>query len=520
MKLKYSAFMAVAAGAVVSVHAARPNVVYILADDMGPGDVGAYNPDSKISTPHMDRMAREGMRFTDAHSNASVCTPTRYGTLTGRYTWRTSRKEGVVGGYSPLMIEPGRETVATFMKKQGYRTACVGKWHMGLDWTLKDGGPAKKGKRISAGRVDLTKPVTRGPLDVGFDYFFGLTGSMNLFPYAFVDGRELQGTLEYLPDMAAVHARGFDGAKPGWAAKEFVREKTLGILTDKTCSWIRQHADDPFFVYFSLTSPHSPIVPSEAFKGKSRLNGHGDYVMETDWAVGQVLGTLDELNLAGNTLVIFTSDNGTSPQAGVTFMQEKGHYTEMMYRGLKGTTWEGGHRIPYIVRWPKEVTGGAVCDDLICSTDLLATCAELFGTTLAADAGEDSASFLPALKGQTVPGSERRMVVHHSDQGVFAVRKGKWKLLLDNKGGSKRNNPKDRPVVNPADMLLFDMESDVEETVNVSGQYPEVVTQLKKELASLVKAGRSTPGSAQPTDVNDPSANWKQLAPIREYLNE
>ncbi|MDZ8117003.1 sulfatase family protein [Pontiella agarivorans] len=510
--------MAVIAGMVGSAQAAPPNIVYILADDMGPGDVSAYNTAGKIPTPHIDRIAQEGVRFTDAHSNASICTPTRYGTMTGRYTWRTPRKEGVVGGYTPLMIQPGRMTVSLFLKEQGYRTACVGKWHMGLDWALKPGAKGMKGKKIPGKFVDLTRPITRGPLDVGFDYFFGLTGSMNMFPYAFIDGRNLQGTLEYLPDMDAVNARGFEGAKPGWGAKEFDREKTLGILTKKACSWIRQNAEKPFFLYFPLTSPHSPIVPSENFKGKSGLNGHGDYVLETDWAVGQVLKTLDELNLAENTLVVFTSDNGTSPQAGLKTMQAKGHFTEMQYRGLKGTTWEGGHRVPFVVRWPAGAKRGIVSEQLICSTDLLATCNALLGKTLPADAGEDSVSFLPALKGEKIPGNSSRMIVHHSDKGFFAVRKGKWKLLLDDRGGSSRKNPKDQPVVNAEEILLFDMELDEEESTNLSRQYPEVVMQMKKELASLIRTGRSTPGAAQPTDYADPSVKWKQLAPIREYL--
>lgn len=517
MKIKTSLLFAATAGAVLSTPAARPNIVYILADDMGPGDVSAYNPDGKIPTPHIDRMAKEGLRFSDAHTNASVCSPTRYGTMTGRYTWRTPKKEGVVGGYTPLLIEPGRETVASLMKKQGYRTACVGKWHMGLDWALKGGAVADK-EKVSSNLVDLTQPITRGPLDVGFDYFFGLTGSMNMFPYAFIDGRKLQGTLEYLKDMDAVNARGFDGAKPGWGAKEFVREETLGTLTTKACGWIRDNANEPFFLYFPVTSPHSPIVPSKDFQGKSRVNDHCDYVMETDWAVGQVLRTLDELNLADNTIIVFTSDNGTSPQAGLKVMQAKGHYTEMNYRGLKGTTWEGGHRVPFVVRWPETIRANTVSDQLICSTDLLATCAEISGQTLAADAGEDSVSYLPALKGQKLVGNDSRMVVHHSDKGIFAVRKGKWKLLLDGIGGSPRQNPKSQPVINPAKILLFNMESDVEESTNVSAQYPEVVTQLKKELASLVKAGRSTAGANQPTDYADPSVKWKQLAPIREYL--
>lgn len=498
--------------------ATQPNIVYILADDMGQGDVSAYNPNGKIPTPNIDRMVREGMKFTDAHTSSSVCSPTRYGIMTGRHTWRSQLKKGVLSGHSPHLIETGRETVASFMKKQGYKTACIGKWHLGMDWALKPEFKPGKSMRISNKYVDITQPIKNGPRSVGFDYYYGISASLNMDPHAFIEGEKMLGTPEYLKDQAALDRRGFIGAKTGWSSKEFVQDQVLPTFTSKTCEWIRQNADQPFFVYMPLNAPHSPIVPNADFKGKSGLNEHGDFCMETDWAVGEVLKTIDDLNLASNTIVIFTADNGTSPKAHVKEMQEKGHYTSLIYRGLKGTTWEGGHRVPFVVRWPQGVKAGTVSEQVICTTDLIATCADVLGQTLADNAGEDSVSFLPALQGKKIPGVENRMITHHSDGGIFALRRGKWKLMLENKGGSHRKNPKDKPVINNAKMLLFDMENDPRESTNLSAQYPEVVTQLKKELAAIIKAGRSTPGANQPSDYNDPSVDWPQLKPILEYL--
>ncbi|CAA6692717.1 MULTISPECIES: arylsulfatase [unclassified Lentimonas] len=505
--------LAAVAAATYSHAASKPNIVYILADDMGQGDVAAYNQDSKIPTPNIDRLAADGMRFTDPHTSSGVCTPTRYGILTGRYSWRTGMKQGVLGGMSPHLIDPSRETVASFLKEQGYQTACIGKWHLGMDWADKTG----KGK--GAERFDMSAPVQNGPLDVGFDYYFGIAGSLNMSPHAFIDGREIQGTLEFLKTKEAVKARGFVGANPGWAAKEFVQDQVLPTFTQKTCDWIRAHADEPFFVYMPLNAPHSPIVPSKDFIGKSGLNDHGDFCMETDWAVGEVLNTLDELGIADNTIVIFTTDNGTSPKAGFAEMAKKGHHSSWIYRGMKGTNWEGGHRVPFIVRWPEEVKAGTVSNQVICTTDLLATCAAVTGIELPDDVGEDSISFLPALKGGVIPEATSRVVVHHSDKGIFSVRYGKWKLMFDDFGGSNRGDPrKDDPIQNAAKLQLFDMSTDATEDVNVAAQHPEVVDALKQRLAEVIQSGRSTAGAPQPTDLAELGDAWTQLDPIRTYL--
>jgi len=496
----------------------KPNIIYILADDMGYGDVGCFNKNSKIATPNLNLLADEGMRFTNAHTNSSVCTPTRYGILTGRYAWRTSKKSGVLQGHSDHLIRPGRQTVASLLKDQGYATACVGKWHLGMDWTSTDG------KDVSASdgeNVDFSKPVVNGPLDVGFDYYFGISASLNMPPHAFIENRKVVGKVSYAGTKKEISDRGLVGAKVGWVAEGFQQDQVLGTFTEKTVGWIREHnkknPGQPFFVYMPLNSPHSPIVPSKDFKDKSGLNPHGDFCMETDWAVGEVVKAVDELGIADNTLIIFTADNGTSPRAKFEEMHSKGHYPSYIYRGLKGTLWEGGHRVPFIVRWPGEVRAKTVSDDLICTTDLLATVAQILGVVLDDGAGEDSVSFYNSLKGKKLAGGDERGVVHHSDSGVFSVRRGKWKLLFDSKGGSRRTNPKDKPVKNSAEFLLFDMEKDEIESTNLSQEYPEVVKELKMLLADYINNGRSTPGAVR---QNDPANRWNQVDVVREFLKK
>ncbi|MDZ8119737.1 sulfatase family protein [Pontiella agarivorans] len=499
-------------------HPSKPNIIYILADDMGQGDVSAYNPDSKISTPNIDRMASEGMKFMDTHTSSGVCTPTRYGILTGRYSWRTpTLKKGVLGGYSAHLIEPTRETVASFLKKQGYATACFGKWHLGMDWAQADA--ANKRGKASWKQVDPAQPIKNGPNSNGFDYYFGIAASLNMSPHAYIENDRMLGTVEALETMAAVEARGFtQPSKTGYAAKEYVQQEVLAKLAEKSCDFIRKNQDKPFFIYLPLPSPHSPIVPSERFKGKSGLNLHGDFCMETDWVVGEVLKTLEQLDMADNTLVVFTADNGTSPKAGIVAMAAKGHHSSWIYRGMKGTNWEGGHRVPFVVRWPERVQAGTVSDALTCTTDFLATVADITGCKLNDDAGEDSVSFLPALNGLSIPGNKERLVIHHSDQGIFAIRKGKWKVMFDDFGGSNRGDPrKNEPIRNAAPLQLIDMSIDAEENVNLAQKYPEVIESLKHDLASVIMNGRSTPGPRLPSDYNSNKA-WKQLDVVHDIL--
>ncbi|MEM7144873.1 MAG: arylsulfatase [Verrucomicrobiota bacterium] len=491
-----------------------PNIIYILADDMGPGDVSAYNPEGRIPTPNIDRIAVEGITFTDAHSNSSVCTPTRYGILTGRYAWRTELKSRVLNGHSPPLIKKDRLTVGEFLQDQGYRTACIGKWHLGMDWAYQEGSADKKDSD-----VDLQADIQNGPVDRGFDYYFGISASLNMSPHAYIRNKRIVGTLEYLKGKQGATDRGFtQPSNGGWAAKEYVQQNVLKDLAGEACKWIEEQKENPFFVYIPLPSPHSPIVPSEKFQGKG-VNTYADFCLETDWLVGEVLRALDDNQLTEDTLIIFTADNGSAKFVDWDFMHEIGHYPSLHYRGMKGTLWEGGHRVPFVLRWPGKAEAGSKCEQAICTTDLLATCAELFGVSLADNQGEDSYSFLPAIMGKPIPNLSGRVITHHSDAGVFAIRQGNWKLMLDARGGSQRWNPKDERFDKNNEVLLFDIVRDPSERTNLADQSPEIVENLKRELAHIIKTGRSTKGASQLSDYNEEGVEWPQIESVRKYLD-
>ena len=351
-----------------SVHAAakKPNIVYILADDLGYGDVKCFNPDGKIPTPNLDRLAAAGMRFTDAHSSSAVCTPTRYGLLTGRYNWRSRLQSGVLGGLSPPLIEPGRLTVPAFLQQQGYHTACIGKWHLGMDWPLQPGAEPFD-DRIEKGeqgwRVDFTKPIARGPNSVGFDYFFGLAASLDMVPYTFIENDRVTiiPTQDNAFPMMSGHTNSF--TRRGPAAAGFEAGAVLPTLTRKAVEYLEQRAGTakagtPFFLYVPLNAPHTPIAPTKEWQGRSGLNPYADFVMQTDASVGAVLHALDRLGLAPDTLVIFTSDNGCSPEAKFNELRAKGHNPSASFRGTKADIFDGGHHVPFLVRWPGRVQPG------------------------------------------------------------------------------------------------------------------------------------------------------------------
>ncbi len=420
-----------------------------------------------------------------------------------------------------IFIMPERETLPSFLKKHGYATACVGKWHLGFEWTSSL--PPNSTKKPNATTIDPTGPIKNGPLDRGFDYFFG-TPQSELF---YIENDRILGELTLLKTKEEIIARSYVHKRysPCWAATGHDQRKVLKPVAEKSTEWIESQAENPFFLYLPLPSPHNPIVPGEDFEGKSGLNPHADFCMETDWVVGQVLQKLDELKIADNTIVIFTADNGTSASNNIyEVLQSKGHYPSWIYRGCKWTLWEGGHRMPYVVRWPKGIKAGGESAQTICTTDLFATCADVLSVKKLPDTmAEDSYSFLPLLNNKKINGLEDRLIVHASFEGQFAVRKGKWKLLFDNNGGTSyknQRNPKDanNPVINNADILLFDMEKDAVESINLSAEYPEVVEELKKDFAEVIKNGRSNPGKAQPTDLYDPDLNWPQIEKVKEYI--
>lgn len=459
----------------------HPNIVFILADDLGYGDVHCLNPDrGKIPTPEMDAFAKSGMVFTDAHSSAAICSPSRYSILTGRYGWRSRLQSGALPGfYRPSLIDSNRLTVAGLLKQHGYDTACFGKWHVGL--TMPRG-------------ANWNQPIPDAPTTRGFDEFFGIAASLDMAPYAFIQNDRfiapLDAQKQYLP------------GRRGPAQADFEAVDVLPTLTRKAVDYVRKEAEKkkPFFLYFPLTSPHTPLVPTKEWQGKSGLGDYGDFVMETDWAVGQVLNALDQSGVAGNTLVIVTSDNGFAPYVGAAKLEAQGHFPSAQFRGYKSDIWDGGHHEPFLVRWPGVVKPGSKCDSLICLSDFMATCAEILGVKLPGNAGEDSFSIMPALRDPTKP--VRDVIVHHSGDGFFSIRQGQWKLeLCPGSGGwGKPTNVAAKEDGLP-DVQLYDLSNDIGETKNLQAGHPEVVARLKKLLEKQIADGRSTPGGKQTNDV-------------------
>lgn len=424
------------------IGAEQPNIIFVLFDDLGYGEPNIFRADSPFRMPSMERLAREGMKFTDAHSASGVCTPTRYGVLTGRYPSRIGQF-GVLTTYSPPIIPTSRLTVARLLKEQGYRTACIGKWHLGLTW---DGQPGNE-KQIPVGT-----PFRDGPLALGFDQFWGFTHARNI------------GTI-LSQDRVALN---------------ITPVEVQPLLAEKAVDWLDDQvgANSPFFLYLPLCTPHTPVVPAEAFHGQGGVTGkpnevaYADWIYQGDHVLGQVLAALDRHQLANNTLVIATSDNGAAGR----------NYPPL--REFKASIYEGGHRVPFVARWPGQVAAGSVCDRTVCLNDLLATCAEITGATLPPDAGEDSVSLLPLLKGSSDGG--RDTTIHQSHSGRLAIRSGEWKLIFQ-VGGEQPE--------------LYNLASDLSETMNLAAEQPEVVARLSARMQSLIDNGRTTAGPQQPNQT-------------------
>ncbi|VGO18595.1 sulfatase family protein [Pontiella sulfatireligans] len=476
-----------------------PNIVYILADDMGVGDVAALNPGAKVKTPNIDGLVAGGMQFSDAHSASAVCTPTRYSLMTGRYSWRSEKKERVLHGYSRSLIKPDRDTVASLLKRNGYATAMIGKWHLGLNWMLKDGTRVSELDSNSSDiepLVDFTKPFTGGPCDFGFDSWYGINASLDFPPYTWlVNDRASVLPTEQNPFKHDKTPAGKQRMmRGGLMAPGFDPSLLLKQLTERAVDYIGNvDSAKPFYFYMALNAPHTPVMPREEFLGKSGCGIYGDFIQEIDWTVGQVVAALKKKGLLKNTLVIFTADNGASRISfPVEFEEQYGHHSSAIYKGRKGSLNEGGHRVPFVAQWPAVIPAGSRSDVMCGLTDLYATCADLVGEKVAPNAGEDSYSMLP-LFFQTPGKYKRTNAVHHDFGGRFAFRDGKWKLI---------------PNKSPKKAALYDLEADVSETTNLHGKYPEVVEQLEKSLTEVVSNGRSTPG---PKQQNDAPEWWPQL---------
>lgn len=504
----------------------RPNFVFILCDDLGYGDVKCNNPEGKIATPHMDAIAARGMRFTDAHSSSAVCSPTRYGVMTGRYNWRTKLQSSVLGGLSPRLIEEGRMTVAAMLKAQGYKTAAVGKWHLGMDWVKLPGKDVAELSIESAAQVnnvDFTKTITNTPTAVGFDYYFGISASLDMVPYCFIENDRVTAnpteTMKLAMNATAVGKQSYTREGPG--APGFLGEDVLPTLTKKAIEVIGKHATakENFFLYLPLNSPHTPILPSKEWQGKSGISLYADFVMQTDDAIGQIVKALEAGGVADNTVVVVTSDNGCSPSADFKQLAEHGHNPSYHFRGNKADIFDGGHRVPFLVQWPAQVKGGTTYDHPVCLLDFMATAADITGTKIPENAAEDSVSFLPALKGKNEP--VREAIVHHSINGSFSIRQANWKLELcpdsggwsdprpagggKGKGKGKKGPATPAPALAP--LQLYDLSQDIGEKTNVQAEHPEIVERLSKLLEKYVADGRSTPGAPQKNTV-EPNI-WK-----------
>lgn len=508
----------------------RPNIVFFFVDDMGYGDASCLNPEGKIRTPNIDRLAAEGMKFTDAHSSSAVCSPSRYSVLTGRYNWRSTLQKGIVGVYGDLLIRPGLETVPSFLKRYGYHSACIGKWHLGQSWDFevtKDdympGAPSwASGKdedsdcrdtvptaaQLSLWKESFSRPVRGGPTKCGFDYYFGVDVP-NWPPYCFIENDRTVGIpSEFLPErlMAPNLASHRGPAMPYWNF-----EQLLPTWARKADAYIgsRAEAGEPFFLYLPMTSPHTPLSVNKEFIGKSGLNNlYADLVIETDDVFGRVLDSLERHGVADNTLVIFASDNGCANYIGCSedgkgwwekAMEPQGHYPSGGFRGYKSDAWDGGHRIPCIARWPGVIEPGGECGELVCLSDLMATCAEILGEDLPDDAGVDSVSMLPLFRDPSR--AIRDHVVHHSINGKFAIRDRRWKLVLC-PGSGGWTYPDRAAVKDGLPMVqLYDMVNDPGETTNMHRDEPGRVKEMLALLRKLVADGRSTAGKPQSNDA-------------------
>jgi arylsulfatase A len=481
----------------------RPNIVYILADDLGYGDVGCYNPASKIPTPNIDRLAEEGMRFTDAHAPASVCTPTRYALLTGRYAWRTRLQRNVIGPFSEPLIAEKQLTVAGLLREHGYVTACIGKWHLGWGWPRPG----------ASGKMDFTLPIPGGPTARGFDRYFG-TDVPNYPPYCFLQNDRTVG----IPSAVAPVGRdSFNIAGP--MVPDWKLVEVLPGLERRAVDYIQEAArgSKPFFLYLPLTSPHYPIVPAAPFRRKSKAGDYGDFVVQTDHVVGEILDALKRTGAAEKTLVILTSDNGPEISGEVDpgaydRLKEFGHASMGDLRGAKRDAWEGGHRVPFLARWPGKIRAGSSCEETICHVDLMATVAALLDVKLSVDAGVDSVNILPAFLGEGRKDPIREATVHHSGRGKFAIRRGDWVLIFAPNGddNGKQGEPpwfRDARGYKPhaESGELFNLATDPTQKHNRYATEAAKVKELSALMERYVTEGRSTPG---PKQENDTEITW------------
>ncbi|MFT4565380.1 MAG: arylsulfatase A [Saprospiraceae bacterium] len=490
-----------------------PNIIFILADDLGYGDISSYNAEGKIKTPNIDRMAAEGMRFTDAHSSSAVCTPTRYGILTGRYNWRSRLKSGVLTGNSKALIPNKRKTVAKMLQENNYNTAFIGKWHLGWDWALKDtsldNGSGWNPKDFD--NLDFSKPISNGPKGIGFDYSYGHAGSLDMAPYVYVEN----GIPTAVPTAITVDTGKYSWWREGPTSDDFVHEDVTPNFFRRSIKYISAQSkkEKPFFLYLALPSPHTPILPTKEWQGKSELNDYADFTMMIDDYIGQLESVISESGIEDNTLIIFTSDNGCSPAAGFAEMVENGHMPSREFRGHKADIFEGGHRVPYIVKWPQKISKGSLSNKTICLNDFFATCADIVNYPIADSEAEDSHSILSLLTNSNNEKEySRDATIHHSIDGSFAIRKDEWKLIMaPSSGGWSAPTPKQaKELVDLPTVQLYNLIDDPGEKENLLAKQPAMAEILQALLTSQIINGRSTEGPHQSNDEID--GEWNQIS--------
>lgn len=480
----------------LGIAGSKPNVVILYADDMGVADISYGNPKAKIQTPYLDTLAQQGMTFTDGHSSSGICTPSRFALLTGQHHWR--RFHNIVGAFGETVFKPDDFTIAKMFKQKGYNTGCFGKWHLGWDFKaiVKPGVDFNDPKQqVKADSYDWTKPFPDGPLDQGFDYYFG-DGTINFPPYCWIENDRFL-TIPSKPVIKSKPLAGAGSFRPGPMAEGWSPYDILPTVTEKTVEWIKkQDKDKPFFAYLAFNSPHYPIVPNKEFHGRSQAGYYGDFMIETDAMVGKIMDALEKSGLAENTIVVFTADNGAENLA-YSRIEEFGHWSSGDFRGLKRDIYEGGHRVPFIVKWPKQIAPGTISDEVINQVDLAATFADIIDYNLAESDAIDSYNFLPVFKGEKYKSPLRKATVQNTYAKSFALRQSDW-VYMTSTGVKPNSTTKlkkhDLDLIDKKETnLLFNLKDDPRQAKNISANFPERVEKMKALLESYVNGERCAP---------------------------
>ncbi len=513
----------------------KPNVIMMFIDDLGYGDLSCFNENSQIKTPNIDALAEHGVRFTDCHSTSALCTPSRYGLLTGRYNWRSTLKRGVLAGASEPLIEKGRSTLATMFKKNGYFTAAIGKWHLGLGWQKKDmdldyyGVPEEirekctdpmRARQILDGfNIDFEKPLIVSPNDYGFDYFYGTAASLDQPPYVYIENRMALGipdTVSGITPLDRHSAKDQDKWQFGPAVTGYDHEAVIGDMHDKVLSVIDEHKDESFFIYYPIHAVHGPILPPKEFRGKSGLNAYADIVLYMDHLVGTMVDELKKQGIYENTLIAFISDNGCSGVADYPLLTSHGHNPSYIFRGMKSEIYEGGHRVPAIISWPGHFDNGTSRSSMVCVSDMYATFAEILGEDIKDNEAEDSVSIIPVLENDK---EVRKNIIHSSAMGRFSIRTKDWKLELcpDAGTGAIMGNKMEPTCTEDMPYQLYRLSDDISEKINVAADHTQMCIDMTKDLLEIIENGRSTPGKKQP---NAAVEKWEQVDYVLDIMEK